>query len=137
MEFWYLLLKWSRRLFCDTSPSAQQMYSAPALPQKSIIGILEKCMVLLERIELSTSPLPRECSTSELQQRRERLSSAKRTIVQPYSGRCARPALDTFHGREIITKSGQNRRSDPRRPAQSGAEGQYGAAQGTGPRAHQ
>mgnify|MGYP000138535428 CR=1 FL=1 len=26
-------------------------------------------MVLLERIELSTSPLPRECSTSELQQR--------------------------------------------------------------------
>ena len=29
-------------------------------------------MVLLERIELSTSPLPRECSTSELQQRRVR-----------------------------------------------------------------
>ncbi len=28
-------------------------------------------MVLLERIELSTSPLPRECSTSELQQRRQ------------------------------------------------------------------
>ena len=27
-------------------------------------------LVLLERIELSTSPLPRECSTSELQQRR-------------------------------------------------------------------
>ena len=25
-------------------------------------------LVLLERIELSTSPLPRECSTSELQQ---------------------------------------------------------------------
>ncbi len=30
----------------------------------------KKEMVLLERIELSTSPLPRECSTSELQQRR-------------------------------------------------------------------
>ena len=29
-------------------------------------------MVLLERIELSTSPLPRECSTSELQQHRKR-----------------------------------------------------------------
>ena len=29
-----------------------------------------KTVVLLERIELSTSPLPRECSTSELQQRR-------------------------------------------------------------------
>ena len=28
-------------------------------------------MVLLERIELSTSPLPMECSTSELQQRRK------------------------------------------------------------------
>jgi len=27
-------------------------------------------VVLLERIELSTSPLPRECSTSELQQHR-------------------------------------------------------------------
>jgi hypothetical protein len=26
-------------------------------------------MVLLDRIELSTSPLPRECSTTELQQR--------------------------------------------------------------------
>ena len=25
-------------------------------------------MVLLDRIELSTSPLPRECSTTELQQ---------------------------------------------------------------------
>ena len=29
-----------------------------------------KNMVLLDRIELSTSPLPRECSTTELQQRR-------------------------------------------------------------------
>jgi hypothetical protein len=28
-------------------------------------------MVLLEGIELSTSPLPRECSTTELQQRAE------------------------------------------------------------------
>jgi hypothetical protein len=27
-------------------------------------------MVLLDRIELSTSPLPMECSTTELQQRR-------------------------------------------------------------------
>ena len=26
------------------------------------------CLVLLERIELSTSPLPRECSTTELPQ---------------------------------------------------------------------
>ena len=41
-------------------------------------------MVLLERIELSTSPLPRECSTSELQQRRGRLIRLKRNGVQGY-----------------------------------------------------
>ena len=33
-------------------------------------------MVLLEGIELSTSPLPRECSTTELQQRNRRLMAA-------------------------------------------------------------
>ena len=33
-------------------------------------------MVLLEGIELSTSPLPRECSTTELQQRRGRVRNA-------------------------------------------------------------
>ncbi len=32
-------------------------------------GSLGKKMVLLDRIELSTSPLPMECSTTELQQR--------------------------------------------------------------------
>jgi hypothetical protein len=36
-------------------------------------------MVLLERIELSTSPLPRVCSTTELQQRRKKA----RAIVAP------------------------------------------------------
>lgn len=44
-------------------------------------------MVLLERIELSTSPLPRECSTSELQQRRGRVFKSKRSRVQGQSGR--------------------------------------------------
>ena len=39
-------------------------------------------MVLLERIELSTSPLPRECSTSELQQRRGRLVRRKNRGAQ-------------------------------------------------------
>ncbi len=39
-------------------------------------------MVLLERIELSTSPLPRECSTSELQQRREGAFRDKRRRAQ-------------------------------------------------------
>ncbi len=33
-------------------------------------------MVLQERIELSTSPLPRECSTTELLQRRCGLANA-------------------------------------------------------------
>ncbi len=36
-------------------------------------------MVLLERIELSTSPLPRECSTSELQQH-------DAALIRPYRG---------------------------------------------------
>ncbi len=39
-------------------------------------------MVLLERIELSTSPLPRECSTSELQQRCGRVIRLKRNGAQ-------------------------------------------------------
>ena len=44
-------------------------------PFKVLTGITDQKseMVLLERIELSTSPLPRECSTSELQQHRARL----------------------------------------------------------------
>ncbi len=44
-------------------------------------------MVLLERIELSTSPLPRECSTSELQQRRGAGIRRKRALVQALTGR--------------------------------------------------
>ena len=43
-------------------------------------------MVLLERIELSTSPLPRECSTSELQQRRARLIRPKHLAAQATFG---------------------------------------------------
>ena len=39
-------------------------------------------LVLLDRIELSTSPLPRECSTTELQQRRWRRSSVSRATPQ-------------------------------------------------------
>ena len=38
-------------------------------------------MVLLERIELSASPLPRECSTSELQQRDHRETPGGRTAA--------------------------------------------------------
>ena len=46
-----------------------------------VIKILEK-LVLLGRIELPTSPLPRECSTSELQQHCGRLISFERGAVQ-------------------------------------------------------
>jgi hypothetical protein len=50
------------------------VYGTPELsfPFKYLEGISgsKSEMVLLERLELSTSPLPRECSTAELQQRR-------------------------------------------------------------------
>ena len=51
-------------------------------------------MVLTTRFELMTSPLPRECSTSELQQRRARLSNGNRNGVQALSGRVFEPAID-------------------------------------------
>ena len=38
-------------------------------------------MVLLDRIELSASPLPRECSTTELQQHRARMRRTCTVIV--------------------------------------------------------
>ena len=50
--------------------------------------------MLLERIELSTSPLPRECSTSELQQRRGRVSNCKFRGAQGLSGRVFHAAID-------------------------------------------
>src|SRR4029077_2326699 len=40
--------------------------------QRPTIGRATRRLVLLEGIELSTSPLPRECSTTELQQLRDR-----------------------------------------------------------------
>jgi hypothetical protein len=47
-------------------------------------------MVLLEGIELSTSPLPRECSTTELQQRRAAplVLSAGVGFLAVWIGRC-------------------------------------------------
>jgi len=43
---------------------------ATALQFKALMHSYQrKNLVLLEGIELSTSPLPRECSTTELQQR--------------------------------------------------------------------
>ncbi len=40
-------------------------------------------LVLLEGIELSTSPLPRECSTTELQQRRGRRAGVLYRLAGP------------------------------------------------------
>jgi hypothetical protein len=47
-----------------------------------VLPILLNKLVLLEGIELSTSPLPRECSTTELQQRRGALRRESATPVQ-------------------------------------------------------
>lgn len=59
----------------------------------------KKCeMVLLERIELSTSPLPRECSTSELQQRCSGPAHDGRVITR---NRCAAQAQS---GRNFCTR---------------------------------
>ena len=44
------------------------------------IDFIEILMVLPERFELSTSPLPRECSTPELRQRLGLFESARRRI---------------------------------------------------------
>ncbi len=79
------------------------VYGTPktTLPFRVLGGLfVKKCeMVLLERIELSTSPLPRECSTSELQQRRARRDSPKPPPMQAHSGRQMPPALQKRHGR--------------------------------------
>jgi hypothetical protein len=44
--------------------------------------ILKGKMVLQERIELSTSPLPRECSTTELLQHPKRVQTARGFLPQ-------------------------------------------------------
>ena len=76
----------------------------------------QKCeMVLLERIELSTSPLPRECSTSELQQRRGRLIRRKPRVVQGQSGRFFIAGIEKVHGKKITLLSRPERGIIPRR----------------------
>ncbi len=44
---------------------------------------VRKIMVLLARIELATSPLPRECSTTELQQQLERFVASQPESCKP------------------------------------------------------
>jgi hypothetical protein len=55
------------RIVLDFSGFPDRLRSCPKLPNVSdLSGFL---LVLPDRIELSTSPLPRECSTTELRQR--------------------------------------------------------------------
>ncbi len=83
------------------------VYGTPktTLPFKVLGGFdSEKCeMVLLERIELSTSPLPRECSTSELQQR----TNGRRL---DRTGVCCNPHRWTLGRRFAMWKAGNRGR---------------------------
>ena len=65
-------------------------------------------MVLRERIELSTSPLPRECSATELPQPDARLGSPKCPAAQAQSGRYLKLAL-----REGMSSDMQDRKDTP------------------------
>ena len=52
--------------------------------QRLRVNGIEKGVVLLARIELAASPLPRECSTTELQQRdHQRYGGTERAIAVP------------------------------------------------------
>ncbi len=90
-------------------------------------------MVLLERIELSTSPLPRECSTSELQQPGHmacgRLITRKFNMTQAQSGPSLPPALQRVHEQQIRTtkNTGWQNPGNPRGTIEGGVKGQYGA----------
>ena len=59
-------------------------------------------MVLLERIELSASPLPRECSTTELQQPDHRNAPSR-----PKAGRGSGRALQCTLPLSIISAAGK------------------------------
>ena len=109
-------------------------------------------MVLLERIELSTSPLPRECSTSELQQRRARLIRPKQHRAQPIFclkraqksdarpcriwslRRWTRVALWDMqnHGADTPKETTGQVRSRQRNATESGAQGEPCQTQGPG-----
>ncbi len=67
--------------------------------------------MLLERIELSTSPLPRECSTSELQQRCGRVIRLKRKAAQG--------CLDGFF--RVLYRKIMADKKTPKSPAKSGS----------------
>ena len=109
------------------------VYGTPktALPFKVLGGFsTKKCeMVLLERIELSTSPLPRECSTSELQQRRGGGVALMRPPCKPRLDGFSPMRYGAGHGEET-GGTGQRRKS--RGSAQGGAQGQSRPAQGAG-----
>ena len=67
-------------------------------------GLQSAWLVLPERIELSTSPLPRECSTTELRQRRVPKPALRETkkIHHPASTGKARPHRDRRNAYSMI-----------------------------------
>ena len=66
-------------------------------------------MVLQGRIELPTSPLPRECSTTELLQHRGRGISGNRHSAQALSGRFFLvPVTSVAWSRNQATKQGKS-----------------------------
>src|SRR3990167_7323255 len=78
-------------------------FEAAARVKFQRIGAFRKWVVLLERIELSASPLPRECSTTELQQH----SMRKRGVI---AERPPEPGLWPCRAR--IVKRGLSRSRD-------------------------
>ena len=83
-------------------------------------------MVLPDRIELSTSPLPRECSTTELRQRNRRRIKRTALEIGPETARslpqgaagCKQGRRQGFSGLVTMTESTSNRTKPPSDPRQ-------------------
>ncbi len=86
-------------------------------------------MVLPERFELSTSPLPRECSTPELRQRAAGGLDVNMADRKPNLDDAASVGYRPAHGKEARTEACGPGIQQPRRTAEGGTEGQFGEAQ--------
>ena len=91
-------LLWEKPRF--TTP--RRTYRGPGQPISAIQGL----MVLRERIELSTSPLPRECSTTELRQP----NAADFCHIVPAAQACDWLAGKIRHRQATMSFSGMRRR---------------------------
>src|SRR6185295_8437957 len=80
-------------------------------------------MVLRERIELSTSPLPRECSTTELPQPMRRTSAISFRAAQ-VAIVVQKPAIDRPQSRSLMaSEEGNHERPEIRRRGQGRPQG--------------